>query len=180
MTFSPELRQSIIIQVQKGKQYREIAKELNISVGSITNTIKNHHKKRSSSKQRVSNEDISDVSENATLSTDFNMNNSAGSPSSARIGDGKVAISTRSEAKQSSSLHIVSTSDLIEIDFADTAYQDFYPYLEVDVSQKVINAPLDSTKPESEAIEGILSSKEIESQTKNSLFIERYQVHGKP
>src|SRR5262245_1663729 len=82
LTLSPELRKSIIIQVRKGKQYREIAKELNISVGSIANTVKKHHKTRSS-ERRVSSDNISDVGENTTLSTDFNI-----TPSSACIGDG--------------------------------------------------------------------------------------------
>src|SRR5215831_11894700 len=138
-----------------------------------------HIKVSSGSVSNILNEDKNNKTHitDSTINTKVDINTSA-SPFSARSGDGKVAITTSSEAQQSSSLHIVSTSDLKEIDFADTAYRDFYPYLEVDVnniSQKVINAPLDSTKPESEAIDGILSSKEIESQTKNSLFTERYE-----
>jgi len=31
---------SVLIQVQRGRRYREIAKELNISLGSIANTVK--------------------------------------------------------------------------------------------------------------------------------------------
>jgi transposase len=42
MTLSQELRQTIIEQAEQGKQYRQISKELNVSVGSIANIIKNH------------------------------------------------------------------------------------------------------------------------------------------
>ena len=42
MTLSQELRQSVISRVEQGIQYRDISRELNISVGSIVNIIKNH------------------------------------------------------------------------------------------------------------------------------------------
>jgi len=139
VTLSPELRQSIIIQVQKGKQYREIAKELNISVGSITNTVKNHHK-RSTSERRLSKP--SDIGENATLCTDFSMNNSAGSL--LLNGIRKAAPSVKECALPEANPLEKGEDSRKDIDFADTAYQDFYPNLEVEVnnmSQTVNNAP---------------------------------------
>lgn len=42
MTLSQELRQSVISRVEQGIQYRDISRELNISVGSVVNIIKNH------------------------------------------------------------------------------------------------------------------------------------------
>src|SRR5215831_1023761 len=42
MTLSQELRQSIIQQVLSGKQYRDISKEMGISIGSIANIAKKH------------------------------------------------------------------------------------------------------------------------------------------
>jgi orotate phosphoribosyltransferase-like protein len=42
MTLSQELRSAVIQQAEQGKQYREISKNLNVSVGSIVNIIKNH------------------------------------------------------------------------------------------------------------------------------------------
>src|SRR5215831_13613492 len=47
MTLSQELRQSIIQQVLSGKQYRDISKQMGISIGSIANIAK---------KQRAENE----------------------------------------------------------------------------------------------------------------------------
>src|SRR5215467_13159640 len=53
MTFSQELRQSIIQQVLSGKQYRDISKEMGISIGSIANIAKKHRteNERACSKQ---------------------------------------------------------------------------------------------------------------------------------
>jgi DNA-directed RNA polymerase specialized sigma24 family protein len=45
MTLSQELRQSIIQQVLSGKQYRDISKEMGISIGSIANIAKKHRGK---------------------------------------------------------------------------------------------------------------------------------------
>jgi orotate phosphoribosyltransferase-like protein len=42
MTLSQEMRQAIVEQVEEGKQYREISKELNVSVGTIANIMENH------------------------------------------------------------------------------------------------------------------------------------------
>jgi orotate phosphoribosyltransferase-like protein len=42
MTLSQELRSAVIQRAEQGKQYREISKNLNISVGSIVNIIKNY------------------------------------------------------------------------------------------------------------------------------------------
>src|SRR5215467_12654822 len=121
-----------------------------------------HVKVSSGSVSNILNEDKNNKSQitDSTINTKVDINTSG---PTARIGDGKAT--TRSDSNGNglimSPLDIVN--DLKEIDFADTAYQDFYPYLEVDVnniSQKVINAPLDSTKTESEPIDGILSSEE--------------------
>jgi hypothetical protein len=53
MTLSQELRQSIIQQVLSGKQYRDISKEMGISIGSIANIAKKHRaeNERACSKQ---------------------------------------------------------------------------------------------------------------------------------
>src|SRR5215469_7133922 len=66
MTFSQELRQSIIQQVLSGKQYRDISKEMGISIGSIANIAKKHRaeNERACSKQgqpKSSDVNISDV-----------------------------------------------------------------------------------------------------------------------
>jgi hypothetical protein len=39
MTLSRELKQSVIQQVEQGKQYRDISKGMNISIGSIANIV---------------------------------------------------------------------------------------------------------------------------------------------
>src|SRR5215831_19292667 len=53
MTLSQELRQSIIQQVLSGKQYRDISKEMGISIGSVANIAKRHRaeNERACSKQ---------------------------------------------------------------------------------------------------------------------------------
>src|SRR5215467_14425052 len=66
MTLSQELRQSIIQQVLSGKQYRDISKEMGISIGSIANIAKKHRaeNERSCSKQgqpKSSDVNISEV-----------------------------------------------------------------------------------------------------------------------
>ena len=129
-----------------------------------------HVKVSSGSVSNILNEDKNTKSQikDSTINTKVDINTSG---PTARIGDGKATIRSDSNGNGLIMSPLDIVNDLKEIDFADTAYRDFYPYLEVDASQKVINAPLDSTKIESEAIDGILSSKEIEeSQTKNSLF----------
>src|SRR5215831_9089610 len=63
MTLSQELRQSIIQQVLSGKQYREISKEMGISIGSIANIVKKHRaeNERSCSKHEQGQPKSSDV-----------------------------------------------------------------------------------------------------------------------
>src|SRR5215467_4192518 len=63
MTLSQELRQSIIQQVLSGKQYRDISKEMGISIGSIANIAKKHkgENERSCSKHEQGQPKSSDV-----------------------------------------------------------------------------------------------------------------------
>ncbi len=42
MTLSRELKQTIIQQVELGKQYRDISKDLNVSIGSIANVMRRY------------------------------------------------------------------------------------------------------------------------------------------
>src|SRR5215471_19631503 len=74
MTLSQELRQSIIQQVLSGKQYRDISKEMGISIGSIANIAKKHRaeNERACSKQgqpKSSDVNISDVIKSIDSST---------------------------------------------------------------------------------------------------------------
>src|SRR5215469_12829175 len=74
MTLSQELRQSIIQQVLSGKQYRDISKEMGISIGSIANIAKKHRgeNERSCSKQgqpKSNDVNISDVIKSIDSST---------------------------------------------------------------------------------------------------------------
>src|SRR5215467_823117 len=74
MTLSQELRQSIIKQVLSGKQYRDISKEMGISIGSIANIAKKHRaeNERACSKQgqpKSSDVNISDVIKSIDSST---------------------------------------------------------------------------------------------------------------
>src|SRR5215472_4226035 len=66
MTLSQELRQSIIQQVLSGKQYRDISKEMGISIGSIANIAKKHRaeNERSCSKHEQGQPKSSDVNIN--------------------------------------------------------------------------------------------------------------------
>src|SRR5215831_13293138 len=74
MTLSQELRQSIIQQVLSGKQYRDISKEMGISIGSIANIAKKHRveNERACYKQgqpKSSDVNISDVIKSIDSST---------------------------------------------------------------------------------------------------------------
>src|SRR5215472_12505707 len=74
MTLSQQLRQSIIQQVLSGKQYRDISKEMGISIGSIANIAKKHRveNERSSSKHeqlKSSDANINDVIKSIDSST---------------------------------------------------------------------------------------------------------------
>src|SRR5215467_15963325 len=76
MTLSQELRQSIIQQVLSGKQYRDISKEMGISIGSIANIAKKHRAeneracfKHEQGQTKSSDVNISDVIKSIDSST---------------------------------------------------------------------------------------------------------------
>src|SRR5215472_3902890 len=76
MTLSQDLRQSIIQQVLSGKQYRDISKEMGISIGSIANIAKKHRaeNERACSKQgqpKSSDVNISEVIKSIAGSSTF-------------------------------------------------------------------------------------------------------------
>src|SRR5215467_797300 len=138
MTISQELRQSIIQQVLSGKQYRDISKEMGISIGSIANIAKKHRaeNERARSKQgqpKSSDVNISDVIKSIDSST-FHGIELAPLEHVDSSNESDQEINPPRNGQKGGPLFWFAPEMSANVDFADTPYQE-----QSEISCKTVN-----------------------------------------